>query len=106
MDITQTKKDLFFDETIVNKYFLFEDRKDLYLTKKQAECSAYMVFGATAKECAKELNLSHRTVEEHIQEVKSKIFSSTKKNLSHKQVINFLKDKGIGHVVFSKKIKN
>lgn len=104
INISQKQKNLFFDETSVSKYFLFGDRADLYLTKKQAECAAYMAIGATSKECAKELDLSFRTVEEHLADIKTKIFEATGEKVSKKEMVTFLRGKGIEDVVFSEKI--
>lgn len=42
-------------------------------TPKELECIYFLLQGYTAKECAKKLNVSHRTVETHYENVKLKL---------------------------------
>ncbi len=60
---------------IINKmdirhYYIFD--KETYLTKQQMFCAAYMMHSYSAKQIAKALNLSPRTVENHIEIIKRK----------------------------------
>jgi len=59
--------------------------KDPYLlSKRQKECLYLLVRGKSNKEIAKILHLSPRTVEEHVNEVKSKMSCSTKSQVIEK----------------------
>src|SRR3990167_9887166 len=78
--MTQHERERFYKNTAVEKYYLLSESDDLYLTKKQAECVAYLLAGATAKQCAMALNISYRTVEGYITDRKS-----TRLNSSHSQ---------------------
>ena len=73
LHITQHERAQFYKNTGVEKYYLLSESDDLYLTKKQAECVAYLIAGATAKQCANALNISYRTVENYITNHKNKI---------------------------------
>ncbi len=44
----------------------------ILLTKRQIECFSLLTLGKTSKEIAKELGISFRTVQEHIQNIKIK----------------------------------
>ncbi len=54
----------------IDRYYIFD--KNTYLTKQQMVCAAYMVHSYSAKQIAKALNLSPRTVENHIEIIKRK----------------------------------
>jgi DNA-binding CsgD family transcriptional regulator len=54
------------------------------LTAREQECLEYTVKGFTAKEIAKKLSISPRTVEEYINQVKFKLGVSTKQQLIQK----------------------
>lgn len=51
------------------------------LTKREKECLYWLVKGMTAKEIGKKLNLSYRTIEDHIDKIKSKFGCDTKSQL-------------------------
>ncbi|MBX9805337.1 MAG: helix-turn-helix transcriptional regulator [Alphaproteobacteria bacterium] len=53
------------------------------LTPRQRECGVLMIEGLTTKEIAKSLNISHRTVEEYINTLKSKFEAKTRSQLSY-----------------------
>lgn len=59
---------------MVNKY----SRGDLELTGRETQCLYYMINGNTAKETAKELKISPRTVEAHINSIKVKVSAGRK----------------------------
>lgn len=47
--------------------------RNLYLTKREHECVTYLIRGKTAEEIAIILNISKRTVETHVQNIKRKM---------------------------------
>lgn len=51
------------------------------LSKRQKECLHYTLLGQTAKEVAKQLNISHKTVEMHLSAVREKLFCHSKSEL-------------------------
>lgn len=59
--------------------------------------------GVTAKQCARHLGISHRTVETYIEEIKQKFFKSLGINLSKNDLAGFLKKTGIKKIVFPHK---
>lgn len=56
---------------------------DSYLSKRESQCLHYYVQGKTAKEIGKALQLSPRTVENYIQNIKTKLNIWTKAELIH-----------------------
>lgn len=101
-DISKSTREKFYNKTSIDRYYLLSESDDLYLTKKQAECVTYFIEGATAKECAKLLNISHRTVEGYLSDIKNKIYNSLGVNFNKDELIRFLKKTGIHDVVFPK----
>lgn len=94
----------FYKKTEVDKFYLLDVSDDLYLTSKQAEVAAYLVIGATAKQCGRQLGISYRTVETYIEEIKQKVFKFLGINLSKSELAEFLTKTGIQNVVFHNKI--
>ena len=45
----------------------------IYLSKRENECLVYLVRGLTAKETSRQMGISNRTVEEHINRIKNKM---------------------------------
>lgn len=45
---------------------MVENYPSIHLTRRQRECMALVAEGSTAKHIARELNISHRTVEQHV----------------------------------------
>lgn len=64
-----------------NAFFkkIHENQKPM--TKRETQCLLYLVQGMTAKQMAKKLHLSYRTIEEHIANIKSKLGCKTKAEL-------------------------
>lgn len=89
----------FYRHTQINKYYLLGESEELYLTKQQAACAAYLVEGATAKECAKALNISYRTVETYIEHMKEKLMPIAGRKLSKDMLVRFLKKTEISEVI-------
>jgi DNA-binding CsgD family transcriptional regulator len=73
-------------DTFTGSYHLtmpqtFKDGSMNQMTDKQAECLFYLVRGKTAKEIARILNKSPRTIEEHIENLKNQFGCETKSQL-------------------------
>ena len=94
----------FYKKTKMDKCYLLDVSDDLYLTPKQAEVATYLVVGATAKQCARQLGISYRTVETYIEEIKQKIFQFLGINLSKGELAEFLIKTGIQNIVFPHKV--
>lgn len=60
----------------VKKYYLQGSYEDVYLTEKEVTCLRQFSKGFTAKEIARLLNISHRTIEHHIEHIKYKLNSA------------------------------
>lgn len=97
---SESERERFYKKTQIEKYYLLNEADDLYLTRKQAECVAYFIEGATAKQCAKALNISHRTVESYVEDVKNKISLVTGKKFTKEKLIAYLKDAAIHDAIF------
>lgn len=59
-------------------YGLGEKFKDVYFTKREADCMTRLLRGKTIEGVAKELDLSPRTVEFYIKNMKKKLNCKTK----------------------------
>lgn len=57
-----------------------------HLSKRESECLFYLLRGKTAKEIARALTLSHRTVEGYIENIKFKLCCRTKTELIGKAI--------------------
>lgn len=68
--------------------------KVLPLTKQQLNCLSYFVYGKTAKEIAKILHLSPRTIESHLNDVKNKLQCASKSELTHAYFTCLVQTKG------------
>lgn len=89
----------FYNNTEIDRYFILSEADDLYVTKKQAECIAYMMEGATAKETAYKMNISYRTVEGYIEDVKTKIPAQTGTRCNKDDLMKIFKHSGISEVI-------
>ena len=85
----------FFQNSNVSRYFLLNESDDLYLTKKQGECAALLIKGQTSKEIARNMSLSHRTVEGYISDIRNKLCESLNKPLNKNQIIQILRGSNI-----------
>lgn len=65
---------------------LEDNNSSSLLTARQSECMFFLLRGKTAKEIARILNLSFRTVEGHIEGIKYKLVCSTKSELISKAI--------------------
>lgn len=103
--LSQNEREEFYEKTSMDRFFILSESDNLYLTKKEAECVAFMAFGATAKQCATRMGISFRTVESYLDNIKNKLLDSTGKRFNKNELINFLKKAGIHDIVFPYKIK-
>lgn len=55
-----------------NKYYLTGKYKAVHLSKRQIDCISYLAHGFTIKEIANKMSLSPKTVEHHLENIKSK----------------------------------
>ena len=69
------------DKLITNKANIGHKYKKIDITERQAECLFFLLRGKTAKEIAKFLNISPRTVEDYIEMLKLKFSCQTKNEL-------------------------
>lgn len=67
------KRQEFIDLTNLHKYILITKGKKIHLTRREAESAVYLVTGHTAKETAREMGISFRTIEKFNQKVRTKI---------------------------------
>lgn len=70
--------------TMMEDYQRFSPKQDIQLTRREQECLYYFINGFTAKEIAKELNISYRTVQDYLGIVYQKYGCSTKHELRKK----------------------
>lgn len=67
----------FVESTRVKRFFLdgvyANNSEGAYLTHKEVSCLYYLILGKTAKEIGRELNISNRTVEVHVEHIKKKL---------------------------------
>ena len=103
--VTELDRQSFYDKTKVEKYYLLSYSDDYYLTNKQAECSAYLMAGASAKQCARAMGISNRTVEGYIVDIKNKVFDITGSRPNKEELIDFLKKTGMSGAVFPNDIE-
>jgi DNA-binding CsgD family transcriptional regulator len=67
-------------------YVLDDNYSEVSLSKRQSECMFFLLRGKTAKDIAKILNLSPRTIEDHIDQIKLKLNCTTKSELLEKAI--------------------
>ena len=67
-------------------YILSENQLSLLLTERQQECLSLLIRGKTAKQIANILDISLRTVEEHIIKIKQKLNCYNKSQLVEKAI--------------------
>ncbi|KTD19535.1 transcription regulator protein, response regulator containing CheY-like receiver domain and HTH DNA-binding domain [Legionella lansingensis] len=96
-NIVASKKtrETFLEQTQVNRYFLLNESDNLYLTKKQADCARLFAKGYTSKHIAREMSLSHRTIEGYIIDIKNKLQASLNRSLTKQQTIQILRHSNI-----------
>jgi len=77
----------------ITMYALGEMYTGIYLTRREAECMRYFLQGKTIVGAAEQLNLSPRTVEFYVKNMKIKLDCATKDDLVRKvRETDFLKN--------------
>lgn len=102
--LTEAQRACFFSETEMKRYHLIHNDQTIYLTKKQAQCAAFLAAGATSKLCAKKMGISPRTVEDYFEAIKLKLCTIANKRLTKTEVIDFLKINEVPRLVFPEEI--
>jgi DNA-binding NarL/FixJ family response regulator len=54
---------------ISQRYSIYKNSDDLFLTQREAECVSYLLYGLTIRGAAKAIGISHRTAEDYISKV-------------------------------------
>jgi len=67
-------------------YYLNSQYPNLHLTNRQSECLFHLIRGRSAKEIARVLKLSVRTVESHIEDIKNKMDCCHKSEIVEKAI--------------------
>jgi len=100
--VDDQQKKQFYDKTKIRRFFLLNEESDVYLTKREAECSAYLIDGASAKQTAKAIGTSFRTIQGYIENIKEKYMGITGSPVmpTKSELISFLEKTGIHNVVF------
>lgn len=62
------------------------------ITRRELECLSYIMQGMTSKSIARNLGVSYRTVESHIERLKIKTKTASKTSLIQKMMSLFLND--------------
>lgn len=73
-----------------NSEYIYVNNKPIQLSKRELECLSFIAKGRSAKEMAKILGISNRTVEVHIYNMKAKLNCHTKSELIDIAVKNSL----------------
>ncbi len=68
---------------IGNKYIIRTTRGEIALTKRELDCAELLVKGNTAKETARILNISPRTAEEYLDNIRLKLSCRNKLEIIH-----------------------
>lgn len=73
------------------RYYFDPDSPELYLTCREAQCIYYLLHGLTLVKTAEKLELSHRTVEFYVKNIKMKLNLLTKSELiTYMMKVDFL----------------
>lgn len=94
--LSKTIRQQFIEQTKIERYFLFNESQDIYLTKKQGLCASFLIKGYTSKQIARETNLSHRTVEGYFFKIKNKLEEVLNRQLTKTQLIQILRQANLG----------
>ena len=63
------------------RYYLSQSNDELYFTQREAQCMYYILHGCTIVQVGERLNLSHRTVEFYVKNMKMKLNVHSKSEL-------------------------
>jgi len=87
-DSTHVVDNLIFSD---KRYYFDPDTPELYLTCREAQCIYYLLHGLTLVKTAEKLELSHRTVEFYVKNIKMKLNLLTKSELiAYMMKVDFL----------------
>lgn len=89
--LSESVRDTFLRQSAVSKYYLINEADDLYLTSKQAQYASLFIKGLSAKEIARQMNVSFRTVEGHIFDIKQKVQDALGQTLAKEKLIQILR---------------
>jgi DNA-binding CsgD family transcriptional regulator len=64
--------------TDIKKYPIIAQNREVFLSRRENQCLNYLSFGKTAKEIGKELNISNRSVELYLKNIKNKLSCDNK----------------------------
>lgn len=93
--LSEEAREKFLKQTTVNQYFLLNISDKLYLTNKQAEFAHFLVRGYTSKQIAQRMNISSRTAEGYMVEVKNKLQHILNKVLNKSEIIQLLRSSNL-----------
>ena len=68
-------------KTSMKKYYLGDDFNNTYLTEREAQCMSCLIKGFTLQETAIKFDLSPRTVEFYVKNIKKKLSCHSKSTL-------------------------
>jgi DNA-binding CsgD family transcriptional regulator len=71
----------FIDCIARRKYYLGDKFPEIYLTQREAECVFWIIRGLTNKEVADKMQLSSRTIEYYLRNVRTKLNCYSKSHL-------------------------
>jgi DNA-binding CsgD family transcriptional regulator len=89
--LTDSLRNEFLKKTEVARYYLLNESDSLYLTKKQADYASLFIKGLSAKQIARKMDVSFRTVEGHLQDIKVKIQETLGQALTKEQLLKILR---------------
>jgi len=82
----------FISDTPIHRLFLNVNGEEIHLSMQEFKCLAWLSRGKTIKEVARIMNLSPRTVESYLDNVKLKTKIESRSKLIDLFVLNFYKD--------------
>jgi len=71
-EISDEKINQFYDRTKIDRYYINQEKRDFYLTRMEFLCLMLLSHGKQIKDIARECSISPRTVESHINAIKTK----------------------------------
>ncbi len=102
LDLHRERKDLcqaFYRATPVERFYL-SLKDEIYLSPKVAECGALIAMGLGCKQCARILEVSHRVIENRIEQIKHKMAEHVGYKPSREKLAFLLRASGLHEVVF------
>lgn len=81
IDDTNRVKEAFYLETRLNEFVIEGAKEPIKLTRRELDCVAGLLKNKTAKQLSKLLNISYRTIETHVNNLKMKLELHTREEL-------------------------